>query len=107
MTVKGVCVFECIVVEREGDIVECESFPLDGDVREFWEIEITGCKWDEGQAFYMVIPKASLEQNDRHAKLAEAAKVLKERAEKIHEKVRELEDAMVVSLDTLHLEFEI
>lgn len=51
--------FECVVEEREGDVVWCTAHPLgnvkqfEGDV-EFWEIEVPGNEWEEGHVFYLV-----------------------------------------------------
>ena len=44
---------------------------------------------------------------EKEQKIESARKVLQQRANEISEKVRELEDAMVVSQDTLQMEFKI
>ena len=62
---SGVCVYECIVTERFGSAVDCDAKPIgpdsEGKPDEFWEIDIPGCTWIEGDAFYMVIPEQAEE----------------------------------------------
>ena len=43
----------------------------------------------------------------KQQQMENARKVLQERAEKINQKVKELEEAMIVSQNTLQLEFKI
>lgn len=51
--------------------------------------------------------KENMSAEAKEQQIENARKVLKERAEKINDKVKELEEAMVVSQDTLQLEFKI
>jgi hypothetical protein len=95
MTEKLVAAWECVVTETDSDLVYCDAHPIDGtktDEREFWEIEVPGNKWTEGDVFYVLhnceVAELIVEINDLNATIF----TLRQFPDRMKREVRELYD---------------
>ncbi len=55
---KHIAVWECIVKEVSDKIIWCEAYLLQDpdDYVDYWEVDVSGHKWVEGDAFYVLKP---------------------------------------------------